>query len=285
MRGIAICADDYAMSPAISAGILEALDAGRISATSAMANRPAFADMMPDLLSRAHRCDIGLHLNLTLGTPLGSSPDLASDGRFPSYPMLFRMAILGRIPRDEVAQEIARQFDRFEEVCGRTPDFVDGHQHVHVLPGIRRLVLAEMIRRNLAGRAWLRDLSDSPGSIGARRCDRTQAFGLAILSAGLEKEAGLVGISTNKGFSGCSRLDPNADFAQEFGEFLKYPGPRHLVMCHPGRLDPNPLAGDEVTLRRECEINFLLSARFPLMMKERHLTLTRLSTLLDDVLA
>lgn len=279
MRRIAICADDYAISPAISAGILEAIDAGRISATSAMANRPAFVAMMPDLLNRAPRCDIGLHLNFTLGSPLGSSPQLAPDGRFLPYSTLFRMAILGRIPRDEIAKEIARQFDRFEEVCGRTPDFVDGHQHVHVLPGIRRLVLAEMTKRNLAGRAWLRDLSDNPWSIGARRCDRKQAFGLAILSAGLEQEAALVGISTNKGFSGCSRLDPNADFAQEFGEFLKYPGPRHLVMCHPGRLDSNPLAGDEVTRRRECEIKFLLSAHFPRILKERHLMITRMSTI------
>jgi predicted glycoside hydrolase/deacetylase ChbG (UPF0249 family) len=36
MRRIVICADDYALSPGVSAGIRELLAAGRLNATSVM---------------------------------------------------------------------------------------------------------------------------------------------------------------------------------------------------------------------------------------------------------
>ncbi len=69
----ALCADDFALSPAVTGGILEALAAGRLTATSAMttqANWPAAARAFRDLAPDA---DLGLHFNLTLGGPLGEN--------------------------------------------------------------------------------------------------------------------------------------------------------------------------------------------------------------------
>lgn len=37
----------------------------------------------------------------------------------------------------QVREELEAQLSRFRELLGRDPTHVDGHQHVHVLPGAR----------------------------------------------------------------------------------------------------------------------------------------------------
>ena len=53
----------------------------------------------------------------------------------------------GVLDTDEIRAEVARQLDRFEAGLGFPPDHIDGHQHVHVLPGIRRALLTEVAQR------------------------------------------------------------------------------------------------------------------------------------------
>lgn len=38
-------------------------------------------------------------------------------------------------PSLQVREELEAQLSRFRELLGRAPTHVDGHQHVHVLPG------------------------------------------------------------------------------------------------------------------------------------------------------
>ena len=66
-----LCADDYALSPAVSAGILEALVAGRLSATSVMANRPDWPRAASELVRTAPGAEIGLHLGEEFGGNAG----------------------------------------------------------------------------------------------------------------------------------------------------------------------------------------------------------------------
>ncbi|MCX7899746.1 MAG: ChbG/HpnK family deacetylase, partial [Methylocystis sp.] len=134
-RFIAICADDFGLSHGVSAGILEALEAKRLTAVSAMVNMPRWPAMGRDLLRHARQsgcnADIGLHLNLTLGRALGSMQTFAPHGRLPKLGNVIQMALRGRLPLAEIRAELARQFDRFQAVMERPPDHVDGHQHVH----------------------------------------------------------------------------------------------------------------------------------------------------------
>ena len=71
------------MTEGISRAIGELAAAQRLSATSVMVNSPHWPAAAPRL--RAHRghLSIGLHLNLTLGTPVGPMPRLAPAGTFP----------------------------------------------------------------------------------------------------------------------------------------------------------------------------------------------------------
>src|SRR5206468_3833869 len=76
-------------------------------------------------------------------------------GKLPALGALVRSALLGRLPLMEIAAEIARQVDAFAQHFDRLPDHVDGHQHVHALPGIRDALLQMLVERDLASRLWL----------------------------------------------------------------------------------------------------------------------------------
>jgi predicted glycoside hydrolase/deacetylase ChbG (UPF0249 family) len=275
-RIIALCADDYGLSYGVSAGILEALDAGRLTAVSALVNVPRWPAMGRELARRSADADVGLHFNLTLGRPLGAMPKFAPTGAFPPVATVVRLAMRGKLPMDEIRAEIDRQLDRFEAVMERAPDFVDGHQHVHGLPGIRDALIEALTARHLAGRVWLRNAADGLHRILLRGAHARKALAVRGLTSGLRRSAQRHGFATNDGFSGFSDFEKGRDYAKAFETYLRAPGRRHLVMCHPGHVDEELEALDPVTITREQELAFLLSPRLPELLEKRGLKLARL---------
>lgn len=262
MTAYILCADDFALTEGVSRAILHLLAAGRLSATGAMTNRPHWKALAGELAPFGARADLGLHFNLTCAAPL-SSMRLAADGTLPSLGVVARAALLDRAARREIATELSRQLDAFEEALGRAPDFIDGHQHVHVLPGIRHSVIEAIARRYPAGRVWLRDPSDSPLAIARRGIARAKGLVLSGLALGLRRQAERAGIPVNRGFSGVSDFDPSRDFGADFARFLTSPGPRHLVMCHPGFIDAELTGLDPVSATRPLEHAFLAGREMP----------------------
>jgi predicted glycoside hydrolase/deacetylase ChbG (UPF0249 family) len=272
----ALCADDYAMTPGVSAGILEALDAGALTATSVMTTSPWWPESAAALKPHRARADIGLHLNLTLGAPLGPMPRFAPSGVFPSVGALLRGT--RTLPLDEIEAEIARQFDAFTSVWGTPPDHVDGHQHVQAPPAIRDLILRQLDLRGLAGRVWLRDSAERPARILARRTTLRKALGVALIARGFSSAARARGYVVNDGFAGFSDFG-STDYGAFFSRYIKSPGVRHLVMCHPGRVDDALRRLDPVTDARERELAFLLSPAFSQRLRASGARLERLSRL------
>ncbi|MDJ1159408.1 ChbG/HpnK family deacetylase [Chelatococcus sp. SYSU_G07232] len=259
-----LCADDFALTPGVSRAILALAEAGRLTATGAMTNRSHWPDFAPALKALDGRIAAGVHVNLTLGAPLGPMPRLAPAGMLPPFGRLARLAFTGGLPKAEIEAEIARQLDAFEEAFGRPPDFVDGHQHVQVLPGVRGALLAVLARRGLAGCLWLRNSGDRPAAIVRRGIALRKALVIAGLATGFAAAARRAGFATNAGFAGVSAFDPHRDFGADFARFLVAPGARHLVMCHPGEAEDAELAAiDPVVETRPQEFAFLRSGRFP----------------------
>jgi predicted glycoside hydrolase/deacetylase ChbG (UPF0249 family) len=276
MLRFALCADDYAITPAVSRGILELLGARRVTAVSVMVTQPGWPQAAGELRPFAPSADIGLHFNLTLGSPLGALPGLAPSGQFPVLGRLLRAALLGRLSRSEIATEIARQLDTFAQHFGRLPDFVDGHQHVHALPIVRAALLRTLVEQGLAGRLWLRDPGERLPAILARPV-RGKALAVAALTAGFAAPARAAGFALNQGFAGFSDFDPAGDYAALFDSFLRAAGRRHLVMCHPGYADARLAELDPATKSRENELAFLLSPAFAEVLANHSAELTRLS--------
>jgi predicted glycoside hydrolase/deacetylase ChbG (UPF0249 family) len=269
----ALCADDYAMTPGVSRGIIEAIEAGSLTATSVMTTSQWWPDAAPALKRHERHLDIGLHLNLTLGSPLGAMPSLAPHGALPDIRTLMRLGRRRRLPVAEIAEEIERQCARFEEVMGRAPDHVDGHQHVQSLPAIRSLLLDALDRRGW--RPWLRDSSDRVWRIPWRGGVK-KALALCVVAEGFGSAVSRRGFARNDGFAGFSSFDPSEDYAALFGSYLNRPGRRHLIMCHPGYVDDALRALDPVLETREQELRFLTTGLADLL-KRRPATLTRLS--------
>jgi predicted glycoside hydrolase/deacetylase ChbG (UPF0249 family) len=155
----------------------------------------------------------------------------------------------------------------------RPPDFVDGHQHVQVLPGIRRWLIDELTGRGWAGKTWIRDSSDGLARIFARRVEAAKALQVKTLAAGFGRMVRAAGFQTNEGFSGFSSFDPARRFAGDFETFLVAPGRRHLVMCHPGHVDSELAEIDPVTTSRERELEFLLSPGLNELLSQKGATL------------
>jgi len=256
-----LCADDFGISSGVSFGIEELAATDRISAASAIVTLPTWNREGLRLAALRERIAIGLHVNLTVGAPLAPMPDLAPSGSLPHLKDLLKRCFSGQPPNaSEVALEVQRQIDRFEEGTGHAPDFIDGHQHVHVLPGIRQGFLRALISRFQEGRPFVRDPADSFAAILARRCAVPKALSVAVLAAGFGAALRQAGFPTNNGFSGFSNFSTAVSYADELESFFQRTGRRHLIMCHPGYADAELSRLDPVVARRREELRCLLAA-------------------------
>ena len=254
-RQFVLCADDFAISEGASRAALQLVDARRLSAVSAMASAPAWPEHASELKARRGQVAIGLHLDLTF-RPFG--------GWRPPFDLrrLIASSTVRRIDIEAVASEFERQFSAFESALGARPDHVDGHHHAHALPQIRVALLKVLARRYgalpRAARPLVRDPADSLLRLWRRGSARAKALVLAGLCAGFGARANAAGFPTNDGFAGFSSLDHGAPFDRQFAAFLKAPGPRHLVMCHPGIAVVAETGSDPIAIRRGAEYAALM---------------------------
>jgi chitin disaccharide deacetylase len=257
---LTLIADDYAMTAGVSRGILRLLEHGRISGAGAMTNQPPWKGWSHAYRSFHGQRDLGLHLNLTLGKPLTEMPRFAPSHVFPAIGDITKMAYAFKLPKDELRDEIEAQLDAFENGVGATPDFVDGHQHVHGLPGVRAVLLKILQLRYAKGKKpWLRNSSDSISRIMKRGKFARKAITVGALTTGFGYAASRTGVLTNDSFAGFSHFNPKGDYAADFTSYLVAPGSRHLVMCHPGEVDDDLIRLDPVVQTRPQELAFLMS--------------------------
>ena len=265
-RPIWLCADDYGISESVDRAIRDLLMRGHINATSAMVVAPSFqraeAASLKMLNAGTRRFGIGLHLTLTAPfKPLSPGFRPARGGAFlPLRDMLVR-GTLRLLSRDRLAIEIATQLKAFVTAFGRAPDFVDGHQHVHLFPQVREPLL-EMVK-DVAPQAWVRQcgrVSALSGGLSDRK-----ALLLDALSRTFRARAAASGIATNPAFAGTYDFNTASadDFARRFPGFLKGLPAHSVVMCHPGFVDAELKRLDPLTALRESEYAYFAHQGFP----------------------
>jgi predicted glycoside hydrolase/deacetylase ChbG (UPF0249 family) len=273
-RPIWLCADDYGISPSVDIAIRDLVVRGRLNATSVLVAAPSFDRSQACSLDALNRCrprvSIGLHLALTAPfRPLSKGFKPLSRDRFTTLPATLRLALMRRLDRAALKAEVAAQMEAFAGAFGRPPDFIDGHQHVHLFPQIGEAVL-EVVQAT-APNAWLRQCGRSV-AMRARLADRKGLL-LDILSHRLRRRSAALGMRTNPAFAGTYRFDERASFAALFPRFLDRLPAGSVVMCHPGFVDDELQRLDPLTYLREREYAYLASDAFPAALAAKGLAL------------
>ncbi len=148
MRRLIVNADDFGMTPGVSAGILRARRHGIVTSTTVLVT----ADVDRELLAAALDAGLGLgvHLNLTLGRPLTRGASLiGDDGRF----VRDARRAAARAEIKDVEQEIEAQLERFHALTRRRPTHLDTHHHVGLHAPVDEIVLRAARRLGVAVRS------------------------------------------------------------------------------------------------------------------------------------
>ncbi|KAM6930230.1 carbohydrate deacetylase [Xenentodon cancila] len=139
---LVVTGDDFGYCPRRNQGIVDCFQAGGISNVSLLVNGNA-AKEAADLAKR-YKIPIGLHANLSEGTPvcpsLQKASTLVNQTGFFHGKLGFRETLeKGQLCMKQVELELRAQVRRFVELTGHLPHHMDGHQHVHVLPEVREV--------------------------------------------------------------------------------------------------------------------------------------------------
>jgi predicted glycoside hydrolase/deacetylase ChbG (UPF0249 family) len=126
-RYLIVNADDFGQSPGANRGIIQAHREGIVTSTSLMVR-------WPDAVSAA---DFGReHPELSLGLHVDLGEWAFRDERWvPLY------EVVAADSPGAIADEVARQLERFRKLVGRDPTHIDSHQHVHRSEPARSIVL------------------------------------------------------------------------------------------------------------------------------------------------
>ncbi len=260
MKRLTLCADDFAQSPAISRGILELADAGRLTATSVFSLSSHWPEVAHDLKSRHAQLEVGLHLNLTEPFDAAARPLNHWLLRSPA----------GWIDRAAIRASFEQQLSRFTEAWGALPDYLDGHQHVHAFPGIRNEVLALIKRHWPAGHGpWIR----LPERLGHPGDSRLKARILTLICRGLQRTARAQGLASHDWFGGLYSLSPDAAYRSLMRQWLADCPDGSLMMCHPGLPARDPQ--DPIAAARVNEYRYLGSSAFSEDLAEAGVTLVK----------
>lgn len=252
-RRLIVNADDFGFTPAVTAGILEAHDAGAVTSTSMMVRCPGWDDGVRRARATP-TLGVGLHLNLLVGVPLAAVPSLtdARSGRYVTLATMVRRALLGRIDAGEVTAECEAQLAALAD-AGIPCTHIDSHRHVHALPVIRRAVAAVACRRGLPLRRPVESHFRAAGGLTSQI--HRGLIGVAWRVAGI----GAPATRAADHFIGVSMQGADR-FAERLASAIDgLSGGTTELMVHPGRVDDALVAIDGYTWQRERELAALVS--------------------------
>jgi len=247
-KRVVLCADDFGLSAATSRAILGLARRQRLSAISCMtqgAEWPVFAAQLA-ALDREHRGDlsIGLHFNLT---------ETLGEFRGRGLMTLIGQSYIGAWASSAAMPALQRQFQEFEHAFQRAPDFVDGHQHVHQLPGIRDALLDLLERRYGASRPAVRS------TVPARWRGVKPAVIAALGGRTLHRRLLAGRYATNTDFDGVYGFDAALPYRSRMQAWLTRIEDSGLIMCHPADAIE---VGDPIATARVVESKYLGSDNF-----------------------
>lgn len=148
VKKLIITADDLGLTPEINKGIYKAHQAGLLTCAALLMNAPA-TDQGIEIARELKTLETGLHLSIVEGISLRNKRSTVTDeiDYFKGNICLIRhwkefakKFYLGKINNKELEEELELQFQLFLKNFDNIP-FLNGTQHLHVLPGVWDIVL------------------------------------------------------------------------------------------------------------------------------------------------
>ena len=130
-------ADDWGLSPAVNRGILDLAQKKMIRRVSLLAGSQFLETGLSELCA-VPGVELGLHFNLTYGKPLSLMPRFFSPRRL----LWIYLAGFGNKKREQqtlVLEELRTQIEKLKSLHLKI-SYLDGHHHIHLLPGLMKLI-------------------------------------------------------------------------------------------------------------------------------------------------
>jgi len=260
---VILCADDFGISAGVNRAIVDLAAQGRLSAVSCMSAGQAWAEGAKALKPLQGKIDVGLHITLTYLTPLTKE----FGERHPPEKTVILKSWLRCLNKDLVEKEIRAQFVKFIDVWGAPPDFIDGHQHMHILPVIRDILLR--LRAEYAPHSWMRNVVDFTALKEDKKYGILAVLGWRWLQL-LKKHK----IPHNKRLRGAYDYTKPVDYAALMAHWCALSEPV-LIYCHPGFPDAGLAKFDAVLEPRRKEYDFFNGSLFHAWLEKQEVKLER----------
>ncbi|HXQ11071.1 MAG TPA: ChbG/HpnK family deacetylase [Caulobacteraceae bacterium] len=223
---IVVCADDYGAEDKTSAVIRDLVGRGRLNAATCLVEGGGWAEegsRLAALAAATPGVQVGLHLNLTERLAHVADPGMIS----PIAVHLAQALLPASAAREQrIGLAFRAQWDRFVAGFGRPPDFIDGHEHVHLFIGPRRALFR--LARDVGFSGWMRQCETTSGRGGLK------GRVLDPFSRAFRREATARDLPTNPAFGGLRRFDPREDVEALWRGDVAAMGAGGLLMVHPG---------------------------------------------------
>ncbi len=245
-RLLLVIADDFGIGPNTTTGILQLASQGIVTGSVLLVNSPYAEEATLRWRQMGSPLELGWHPNLTLDSPLADPAKVASlvraDGTFWPLGAFLKRWFVGRLNPNEIRLELEMQLQRFADLVGHMPLFVNCHQHVGVFAPVGEILLDVLSK--LPTRPYIRRIQEPWRVIQKLSGARPKRTFLGWLGRRLSRSQETQGFPGNDWLAGITT--PGCVEGDDF--FVRWlktmPGNTMELMCHPGRLDPTLVGRD-----------------------------------------
>jgi predicted glycoside hydrolase/deacetylase ChbG (UPF0249 family) len=234
-----VCADDFGLSDDIDEAILELSTARKLSAVSCMVLfERCSTQALERLLSFSSQIDIGLHLCLTKEDPAFSASRNGSPLVFNSFGDCALQTLIRKVKPARILDEIAAQYALFGSKCGRPPDYIDGHLHIHQAPAIRNALIQFLKHLPAENRPYVRNTYLPISTLKQRRLPWLKASIIGKFGKHMAARLRAEEMATNDGFAGVYDFKRWTCFPSYLPRFINcLPANNGILVVHPGKVE------------------------------------------------
>jgi len=155
-KKIIVTGDDLGIAQEINKGILESYKNGILTSSALLMNAPYTKEGV-EIALRNPGLEVGIHLSIVEGISLRGEKSTVTDNLcyfndkvclIKDWKSFLKLYILGRINFSELEEELELQIIKFLEYFRDIP-FVNGTQHMHILPKVWKIILKLCLKYNV----------------------------------------------------------------------------------------------------------------------------------------